>query len=218
MSFVIRGEAWYHCGCPWFPAVRIVCTLFTLCLGSNNFLRGRTHLSLGPQVVLFWSWLITSNYSHVNITITRMWIGRFDAYEPKTKKWKKFGQTDFSLRVSLKSKSNHVNLLIICSALIVKSHVFVRRPGSPWRNKHHFHPACILELRWLCTARTLRAGGVQHLHDDHSGQQYLPSHSVSWTASLPHGKTLYISELDDNWLNEIQYPNAFIFTSFHYEY
>lgn len=88
---------------------------------------------------------------------------------------------------------SHVNFLRIWNALIVFSHVFVCRPRSPWRNKHHFHPACILELRRVCTARPLRAGGVQHLHDHHSGQQYLPSHSVSWTASLTHQDTLYIS-------------------------
>lgn len=60
------------------------------------------------------------------------------------------------------------------------------RPGSPRRNKHHFHPAFVLELRRLRAARPLWAGGVQHLHDHHCGQQYLPSHSVSWPTSLTH--------------------------------
>lgn len=64
---------------------------------------------------------------------------------------------------------------------------FACRPRSSWRNKHHVYSARILELGRLCSARSLRAGGVQHLHDHHSGQQYLPSHSVSWTASITQG-------------------------------
>lgn len=57
------------------------------------------------------------------------------------------------------------------------------RTGSSRRDKHHVHSARVLELRRLRSARPLRAGGIQHVPDHHSGQQHLPSHSVSWTAS-----------------------------------
>lgn len=80
---------------------------------------------------------------------------------------------------------------------ITTSSVSVCRPRSPWRNQHHVHAAGLLELGRVRAARSLWAGGVQHLHDHHRHQQYLPGHSVSWKTS------------PDSWARQVPVPPRF---------
>ena len=63
------------------------------------------------------------------------------------------------------------------------------RPRGARGDEHHLHTARALELRRVCAARPLWAGGVQHLHDRHRRKQYLPRHRVSPCAPGHHSIT-----------------------------